>query len=202
MITELFKGIDLPALLRFCGLGASVYLVVLLAVIVDLISGIRRSKRIGIPIDSGGLRKSIRKFNDYILFIILATFVDFLLYGFTAYELFGLRNVTYLTLITGFIAICIEAKSVWENTERNRQRDIALALKGVASLARTKGEARELLATLTEQLAEYADTPDEPSPTPSADAYTRATPNYPNPKREGREEHMHMQNEGERFEMR
>lgn len=58
-----------------------VYFSIFLAVIVDLYSGLRRSKRLGIQLKSKGLRSSMRKFNDYIVFVFFASIADMLLYA-------------------------------------------------------------------------------------------------------------------------
>lgn len=186
------------SLLRFGLLTLLIYVGVLIAIVVDLISGIKRSKRLGIPVRSYGLRRSLVKYGEYGLPLLLVSLIDSLLFLFTAFELFGLSGLPWFSLLGGIACIIIEIKSVWENTDRNRQREIALAVANLSELARTKAEASEILAIVAKKLQPS----NEPSPMPSADAYTRATPDYTNPKREGREDYMHLQNEGERFELR
>lgn len=115
---------------------------VLLAVIVDLYSGLRRSRRLGISLKSKGIRSSMRKFNDYIVLILLATFADMLLCS------FGIYKLPYLTLAFGIIAIANEVRSVWENTDRSRQKEITQALKALSKLARTPQEASEIIQEL------------------------------------------------------
>lgn len=142
----LIKHISSEIILRAIYLTLSVYLIVLLAVIVDLYSGLRRSKRLGISLKSKGIRSSMRKFNDYIVLILLATFADMLLCS------FGVYNLPYLTLAFGIIAIANEIRSVWENTDRSRQKEISQALQALSQLARSPKEASEIIQELQKTL--------------------------------------------------
>lgn len=145
-----------------------VYFVVLSSVLLDFYSGIRRSKRLGISLKSNGFRRSIRKFNDYVNFMVVATLVDLLLYAFMLHEVLGTRGVPWLTLIGGLVAIAIEIKSIFENTDRNTQKDIALTIDHIADLAKTRGEADKILRELANKMS---DKPEGKEPT---------TPDYPN----------------------
>lgn len=145
-----------------------VYFVVLSVVLLDFYSGIRRSRRLGISLKSNGFRRSIRKFNDYVNFMFVATLVDFLLYAFMLHEVLGTRGVPWLTLIGGLVAIAIEIKSIFENTDRNTQKDIALAIDHIADLAKNRGDADKILRELANKMS---DKPEGKEPT---------TPDYPN----------------------
>lgn len=131
-----------------------VYFVVLSVVLLDFYSGIRRSRRLGISLKSNGFRRSIRKFNDYVNFMFVATLVDFLLYAFMLHEVLGTRGVPWLTLIGGLVAIAIEIKSIFENTDRNTQKDIALTLDHIADLAKTRGDADKILRELANKMSD------------------------------------------------
>lgn len=136
-------------------LSLVVYVTVFIAVLVDFYSGIRRSRRLGIKTKSSGLRRSIRKFNDYILFIIIATLVDMMFVTFSIHEWFEMKSVPYLTLLTGVITVGIEIRSVWENLDRNRQKDAMTVINALVEMARTKGEADELMNLVKKRLDTY-----------------------------------------------
>lgn len=131
-----------------------VYFVVLISVLLDFYSGVKRSRRLGISLKSNGFRRSIRKFNDYVNFMVVATLVDFLLYAFMLHEVLGTRGVPWLTLIGGLVAIAIEIKSIFENTDRNTQKDIALTLDHIADLAKTRGDADKILRELANKMSD------------------------------------------------
>lgn len=152
MLNELFPHIN-----TFVALIGIIALSILIAVCVDLLSGIKRSVRLGMPITSKGLRASLWKLSEYMLFLLIATLMDNLLYLSPTYELFGVKYFPWCALATGIVVIIIEGSSVIENTDRNRKKEIALALKNLSRLARTKGEARELLATISDLFSEYTE---------------------------------------------
>lgn len=129
-----------------------VYFVVLISVLLDFYSGVKRSKRLGISLKSNGFRRSIRKFNDYVNFMVVATLVDFLLYAFMLHEVIGTRGVPWLTLIGGLVAVAIEIKSIYENTDRSTQKDIALTIEHIADLAKTRGDADAILKQLADKM--------------------------------------------------
>lgn len=91
------------------------------------------------------------------LFLIIATLMDNLLYLSPTYELFGVKYFPWSALVTGIVVIIIEGSSVIENTDRNRKKEIDLALKNLSRLARTKGEAKELLSTISDLFSEYTE---------------------------------------------
>lgn len=148
MLSFLIQFVDFKQLIITILLLLFVYFAVFIAVAVDLWSGLRRSRRLGIQLKSKGLRSSLRKFNDYMLFVILASIVDLLLYAFSVHDLLGLRSVPYLTLFVGLIPIGIEAYSVYEKSDKKRKKDINIALNNLIELAKTKGDTTEILKRL------------------------------------------------------
>lgn len=151
-MADFFHFIDLKQLLGVVFLLLCVYFAVFLAVIIDLWSGLRRSRQLGIQLKSKGLRSSLRKFNDYILFVVMASIVDLLLFAFSVHDLLGMRSVPYLTLQTGIIPIVIEGYSVYEKSDKKRRRDIDMAVRNLIELAKTKGDSVAILSKLEEML--------------------------------------------------
>lgn len=151
-MTTIVDRTFVTGVLSFGTLALLVYLAVFIAVLIDLRSGISRSKRLGIRAKSDGFRKSWTKYSDYLTLMLLFSLLDVLLFAFSTYRLFGLEGLPFLTLIAGFWAIAIEIKSVWENTDKDRQRDVRAIAEAVSDLARTKGEADELLGLISQKL--------------------------------------------------
>lgn len=172
-MTELLQLIDLRQLLITTSLGLTVYFAVFLAVLVDLWSGLRRSRRLGIQLKSKGLRSSLKKFNDYCLFILIASLIDMLLYAFTTHELIGISSVPWLTLIAGIASIGIEGWSIYENADKKRQQDIRIAIDNLATLAKTKGDASVILQHLASRMEQVNCSEEEKEEEP-------LTPDYPN----------------------
>lgn len=99
---------------------------VVLAVGVDLVTGIRKAKRNGEKIHSTGLKRSCGKIADYLLPMFVLTLVDLI-----AARWLGLP---VLTMVYGAFCVGCEVKSViersWEKKRLRRMADVARIIPG------------------------------------------------------------------------
>ena len=88
------------------------FVIVAIAVILDLYTGIRAAKKIGEPIRSHILRKTINKITDYYVAVIFGILIDWLGLCFPWY------SIPYAAIISTLAVIIIEGRSVLENLAR------------------------------------------------------------------------------------
>lgn len=108
------------------------YLAVLLVVLADLVSGLRKARRDGIACTSGGLRRTVAKLSSYYLAVFCLTVVD----GIIVSALFTLAEMgqptipafPYLTTLGSLSLTLIEAKSIAENSPHRTDFLTALRL--------------------------------------------------------------------------
>lgn len=108
------------------------YVGVLLAVLADLVSGLRKARRNGDPIISGRLRRTVSKLSSYYLALFCLTIVDALAVTalLTLAELGRpfLPAFPYLTTVGSLSLALIEAKSIAENSPHRTSFLTALQL--------------------------------------------------------------------------
>ena len=83
---------------------------VLLAILIDLASGVERARAEKIVRTSYGFRKTINKIKDYFSLLMLFTITDIVASIWT--------SLPFFTAIGAIGMIYIEGKSVWENKKR------------------------------------------------------------------------------------
>lgn len=112
-LNEIFQPY-MPVIYKVMGL----YAAVLAAVIVDLISGIRKSRSIGVKIThSYGLRKTLSKLARYYNLLIAVSVLDFAMIIAGIPQAHGLALIPYMTCMMTFIICMVEVYSVWEKDE-------------------------------------------------------------------------------------
>lgn len=116
------------------------YVGVLLAVLADLVSGLRKARRNGEPIVSGGLRQTVSKLSSYYLALFCLTIVDTLA-GAALVTLAEMGRAPvpafpYLTTVGSLSLALIEAKSIAENSPH--RTSFLTALRLVMSLLRKR----------------------------------------------------------------
>jgi hypothetical protein len=89
------------------------WLIVGIAVIIDLFYGIKKAKRLQQARTSIGLRKTVKKSNQYGAFLTFAFLFDIILSVWF--------YMPFATALTSAYLIFIEARSVWESMEKNDQ---------------------------------------------------------------------------------
>ena len=88
------------------------FVLVVVAVLIDLYTGIRSAKTLGEPIRSHILRKTIRKTIEYALVVVLGVLIDILGLPFKWY------TMPYAAMLITLSVIIIEGRSVLENLTR------------------------------------------------------------------------------------
>lgn len=124
-------GLEAIVLRRAALLEIIIWLVMFVAVMIDMRAGIRKAKALHQPIDSHGLRRTFTKFGDYGKVTALFMCVDVL--GL----LFGLYSMPYASGVAAVIAVGIEAWSVRENLKAIRSSAAKVA-DIVTGLAKTQ----------------------------------------------------------------
>lgn len=112
------------------------YVGAFLAVMADLVSGIRKSRRLGHPCTSGGLRRSVSKLSSYYLSLFCLTVVDGI--AIAALQLLSAQGqevappFPYLTTLGSLSIALIETKSIAENSPHHA--DMLAAFRWLLSL--------------------------------------------------------------------
>lgn len=116
------------------------YVGVLLAVLADLVSGLRKARRNGEPIISGGLRRTVSKLSSYYLALFCLTIVDTLaVTALVTLADMGRAPVPafpYLTTVGALSLTLIEAKSIAENSPH--RTSFLAAIRMMMSLLRKR----------------------------------------------------------------
>lgn len=114
------------------------YAGVLLAVLADLVSGLRRARREEVRCTSRGLRRTVAKLSSYYLALFCLTVVDVMaVTSIIALDAMGRDTIPafpYLTTLGSLSLALIEAKSIVENSPH--RTDIFNALRLLAGMMR------------------------------------------------------------------
>ena len=114
------------------------YAGVLLAVLADLVSGLRRARREEVRCTSRGLRRTVAKLSSYYLALFCLTVVDVMaVTSIIALDAMGRDTIPafpYLTTLGSLSLALIEAKSIVENSPHHT--DIFNALRLLAGMMR------------------------------------------------------------------
>jgi len=107
----------------------ALWLIVIVATLVDLRTGIAASKRKGnVRTTSKGLRQTLKKLFEYFTFLVIALLFDFVLSYLTTLvdiiPFLGLFRIPLFTIGSIVVILIIEGISVKENTEKSRGKDI------------------------------------------------------------------------------
>lgn len=92
---------------------------VLIAIILDLVMGLRRAKRLGISRKSSKLKRTIYKIAIYFACLLGLALFDFAITLVSFFSLFGLPDVPAFIFAGVMIALGVEIMSVWENCHYN-----------------------------------------------------------------------------------
>ncbi len=119
MLTQLINYLPIEALkvkttvsIMLCGL-------VIIAIILDLVMGLRRAKRLGIRPKSSALKRTIYKMAIYFACLLGLALFDFAITLVSFFSLFGLPDVPAFIFAGVIIALGVEIMSVWENSRYN-----------------------------------------------------------------------------------
>lgn len=111
-------------------IGGMACFIVLIAMMIDLASGLHKAKMRGEIRSSWGLKRTLTKFITYEGSIILAFFVDVFLYWSRLFELFHLNAITGVPVVTcliGIFLLVVEFMSIMEKSDRKTKKDFSEA---------------------------------------------------------------------------
>lgn len=104
--------------------------IVMLAMVIDLVSGINKARANGQMRTSWGLRRTLSKFIMYEGSMMIAAGVDILMHSSHLYDLLhlhSLRGVPFITCLVGAFLCVVEFLSVRETADVKMQKEFAQA---------------------------------------------------------------------------
>lgn len=126
-------------------------IIVLVAMIVDLISGLSKAKQRGEYTSSNALKRTLNKFVMYEGGMVIAICIDVLLHFTNLHHLFGLTpicGVPVVTLLVGIFLCVVEYLSVREKADQKTRTEFARVEERAAHLAKQYISKKELLELL------------------------------------------------------
>lgn len=151
MLKELFQ-LDVKTVQSFIVLTSLCFLVILLFVGADLVSGIMRSRRNKIPLSSKAFRLTLSKIVEYfcalIVFSIIGTIVQY------SCELsdIHLPRIPYFSFLLTIAIGLIEFKSIIENMQAKTKKNVRALLAAIKMLDLKEKE--NILKALAEYITE------------------------------------------------
>lgn len=118
----------LPSITSMLSVVAVVMVIVLLAMVIDLLSGINKARQNGKMRTSWGLKRTVSKFIMYEGSLLIAAGVDVLLHASHLYDLLHLdaiRGVPFVTCLVGVFICVVEFKSVHETADTKTKKEFA-----------------------------------------------------------------------------
>lgn len=117
------------------------FIIVLLAMMIDLISGINKAKQRGEIRSSWGLKRTLSKFIMYEGGMLIAFGVDLFIYFSRIFELFRLsviNGVPVITCLVGIYLLVVEFMSIREKADKKTKKDFSEAGKLLSQLIESK----------------------------------------------------------------
>lgn len=136
MKTTIFDGIGNMLLIAIMAM-----LIVLFAMIVDLISGLRKAKIRGEYRSSEALKRTFTKFITYEGGMMIAYGVDLLIYFSRLFELFHLAPIVGIPVVSclvGIFLLVVEFLSIREKSDKKTKKDFSEAGELITKLLESK----------------------------------------------------------------
>lgn len=114
--------IDLQAVVEHMPVFVWIYIMVIVAVFVDLFTAIHYAKTQGFPILSSKLRKTVDKLIRYFGLLFIGSAIDIIVLLIDLYPIFGLKALPFFTGMAGILLCVIEARSVIEHRDREQKK--------------------------------------------------------------------------------
>lgn len=143
------SGISLTHVYQHMGVSLALWILVILAILIDLWDGVYTARQLGLRVYSHKLRMTIRKIGEYWRFILMGFVAD------TVGILFPFWAWPYLSIVICLAIIGIEGKSVMEHAKRRKSHlaDIPGMLKDIIECA-TEHDAMDVLTRVKQMLDE------------------------------------------------
>lgn len=143
------SGISVTHIYQHMGVSLFLWILVILAVLIDLWDGVYTAKALGQKVHSHKLRVTIRKIGEYWRFILMGFIADSIgiLFPFWAWP--------YLSILICIAVIAIEAKSVVEHARKRKSHvaDIPKMISDVIDCA-TEKDALDIILRIKQVLDE------------------------------------------------
>lgn len=117
-------------------------LIVLFAILIDLVSGIRKARQLGIARTSIGLRDTIKKIIQYMTVLLFGVMIDLLLYNISTWP--------YVTMAFSIGLVVIEGISVWEKAEVKLKKKVGSGFENAAIILQNVQDKEALLKAVSE----------------------------------------------------
>lgn len=149
---ELIEAKNFDGLMFFIAIRVGIILIcwifMILSSIVDFWSGITTAKALGQALMSHGFRRTITKIGDYVRLMLFALMFDIL--G----SLLSFYIIPFATILCTVAVICIEGKSVVENSKRKKAHaaEVPDIVKQIVR-ATTAEQGHEILDKISQLLA-------------------------------------------------
>lgn len=148
MIQEIFEGLDLMAMLCVVTM-----LLVIVAMAVDLVSGVRKAKQRGEARTSYGLSRTFNKFLIYEGMLIICACIDALIHFVVYMTTESVYLVPIVTCLIGIVLCACEGWSVYEKAEDKQRRKMAEVATAAAALV-DKDTLTEIVSEAIKRAAE------------------------------------------------
>lgn len=132
---------DWTTIKSMMAIAAVASVVVLIAMLVDLASGLHKAKMRGEIRSSWGLKRSLTKFIMYYGGLLIAFGVDLLLYLSRLFELFHLNAITGVPVVTcliGIFLLVVEFMSIREKSDKKMKKDFSEAGEFITKFLESK----------------------------------------------------------------
>ncbi|WP_418124239.1 phage holin family protein [Chryseobacterium sp. PTM-20240506] len=149
MILELIKH-DYAALWLKLVVVSGAWGCVLLAILIDLYFGVKKSKALGEHTSSEGYRRSIQKFNYYYALLVFALIFDALL-PISYYMPFPLSTLPIITLLGAVALIFTEAKSVREKGDAKLRRKTDASFRQIIDVLKKEDILNKLIKAQSDE---------------------------------------------------
>ena len=137
----------IPELGSMLSVVAVAMVIVLLAMAIDLISGINKARQNGKMCTSWGLKRTVSKFIMYEGAMLIAAGVDILLHASHLYDLLSMdaiRGVPVVTCLMGIFFCIVEFLSVKEDADTKMRKEFSAASKLIGQIV-SKDELTEVI---------------------------------------------------------
>jgi hypothetical protein len=143
---------DIPHIYKHLGINLALWLLVIIAVLIDLWDGVTTARQLGKKIHSHKLRLTINKMGEYWRIMLLGFVFDFIGVIFPWY------GYPYLSILICVGIVLIEIKSVYEHAKRKKSKAVELP-KIIAEVieATSKPEAEEIIKKIQKHFDDKKD---------------------------------------------
>lgn len=149
-ITTMAESFDMAHVYRHCGISLALWVLVILASLIDLWDGVHTARVLKHRVHSHKLRATIAKLGEYWRIMLLGFVAD------TIGVLFPFYNLPYLSILICLGIIAIEMKSVWEHARKRKSKTAELPsiMQSIVECVSEK-DAESVIKRIIQELDDY-----------------------------------------------